>query len=198
MSATPPFAPAAARNADAILGVLRHELARAEEILEIGSGTGQHAVHFAAALRHVTWQTSDLPENHDAIRLQLQAVGVANVLPPLLLDMLAPGIADTAYDAVFTANTLHIMPAEAAERMIRFVAGALRDGGLFCCYGPFRRSGDFSTPSNEAFDQSLRRQDARMGLRDLEEISSLARSHGLARLRIYAMPANNLLVVWQN
>lgn len=197
MNSAPPCAPAAARNAEAILGVLRYEFAAAEAVLEIGSGTGQHAVHFAAALGDVTWQTSDLAENHEGIRRQIRAADVENVLPPLLLDMQDARSREHSYDAVFSANTLHIMPQQAGDLMMRFVAGALGDGGTFCCYGPFRRGGAFTSTSNEAFDRSLRSQDARMGLRDLETVVSLAAAAGLESARVYAMPANNLLVAWR-
>jgi hypothetical protein len=172
MTSGPPCAPAAARNAAAILGVLEVELAGLGRVLEIGSGTAEHAVRFAPALGGVTWQTSDLEEMHAGIHRQLEHAGVTNVLPPVVLD-------------VMTAQ------------MAAFVAGVLRPGGAWCCYGPFRRDGAHTSPSNAAFDASLRSRDARMGLRDLEVVCAHAESAGLVHRRTYAMPANNLLIVWQ-
>ena len=197
MKSGPPCAPAATRNAAAILGVLEVELAGMGRVLEIGSGTAEHAVRFAPALGRVTWQTSDLEEMHPGIHRQLEHAGVTNVLPPVVLDVMTAQPGSRRYDAVFSANTLHIMPAEATARMAEFVAEVLRTGGAWCCYGPFRREGAYTSPSNAAFDASLRSRDARMGLRDLEVVCAHAESAGLVHRRTYAMPANNLLIVWQ-
>ncbi len=192
-----PIAPACLRNSDAILGVLRHELAECQDVLEIGSGTGQHAVHFSASLRDINWQTSDLSENHDGIRAHIANAGLDNVKAPLALDVRSATLDAPSYDAVFTANTIHIMSFSAVEKMIPFIAAHLSGGGLFLAYGPFRQGGRFNTESNANFDASLRARDPGMGIRELEKIDSLAEHVGMRRLRTYAMPANNLLLIWQ-
>lgn len=192
-----PPAPAAARNCAPILSVLRAELANSLNVLEIGSGDGHHAVSFARALPQLRWQTSDLDENHALIRARIDSEGTDNVLPPLSLDMRRSESPLEAYDVVYTCNTAHIMSGEAVERMLPLVSDTLVVDGLFCCYGPFKRDGRFNAPSNEAFDTSLRTRDPSMGLRDLTDIDATLEKHKVIRQRIYAMPSNNLLVVWK-
>jgi SAM-dependent methyltransferase len=192
----PEFSGAAIRNSEPILAVLRNEFADARNVLEIGSGTAQHAVHFATALPELDWQTSDLEEYHELIGKRLAGKNLANVRLPLLLDMESPPPAMPRFDAVYSCNTMHIMSLNAVENMLPFIARTLRRGGVFCYYGAFRRAGRYSTDSNAAFDRNLRSRDPRMGLRDLEVIDGLAAQCGLVRERLYAMPANNLLVTW--
>ena len=192
-----PHAPAAERNAAPILDVLRFEFANVQHVLEIGSGTGQHAVAVGAAMPHLEWQTSDLDEHHAGIRAWIATAGLSNVREPVSLNVLTADLPPNRYDAVFSANTAHIMNSTAVEKMFALVATTLRDGGLFCLYGPFREAGAFSTPSNAEFDKSLRAQNIGMGIRDLEALDELAAAGKLRRMRRYAMPANNLLVVWQ-
>ena len=191
-----PHASAAARNAAPIAGVLRHELRDCSTVFEIGSGTGQHAVTFAAALPGVTWQTSDLRPSHDAIRAWIADAGLENVLPPRDFDVLTAAAPSRRYGAVFSANTAHIMSYEAVCRMFEITGAMLGDPGVFCLYGPFSRGGSFSTQSNAAFDASLRTRNAAMGIRDLDDLEDLGRQNGLELVRTYAMPANNLLTVW--
>ena len=191
-----PDAPATRRNREAILEVLRTEFATVRSVLEIGSGTGQHAVYFGHALPDISWQTSDRAENHEAIRAWMAAEALPNVLPPLELDVLAVDRVDRGYDAAFSANTAHIMSFAAVERMFRLVATALQTGGMFCLYGPFNIDGEFTSESNRQFDRSLREQDESMGIRDLGELDKLAAASGLDRERLYAMPANNMLAIW--
>lgn len=193
----PPIAPAATRNTAPLLGVLRHELSTARSIFEIGSGTGQHAVAFAAMRPDATWQTSDLGEQCEGIRRQIEASGLHNLPAPIELDIRTAGPVEARYDAIFTCNTAHIMSIEAVACMFEYAAAALNRGGRLLCYGPFRRGGAFNTPSNAAFDRSLRRQDSDMGIRDLERLDRLGDAGGLMQARIYAMPSNNLAVVWQ-
>jgi len=193
---TGPYASASARNSAPILGALRYELDGRPAVFEIGSGTGQHAVTFAAALPGVTWQTSDLVPSHDGIRAWIEEAGLGNVLPPVEFDVLSASVRGRAYDAVFSANTAHIMSYAAVRRMFALAGTMLRAGGVFCLYGPFSRGGRFSTMSNEAFDASLRARNPAMGIRDLDELDALAGDNGMVLARIYAMPANNLLVVW--
>ena len=191
-----PYASAAARNAAPIAGVLRHEFRDCSSVFEIGSGTGQHAVTFAAALPGVTWQTSDLRQSHEAIRAWIADSGLENVLPPRDFDVLTAAAPSRRYDAVFSANTAHIMSYEAVCRMFEITGAMLGDPGVFCLYGPFSRGGSFSTESNAAFDASLRTRNAAMGIRDLDDLEDLGRQNGMELARTYAMPANNLLTVW--
>lgn len=192
-----PFAPAAERNARAILGVLRDELEQAASVLEIGSGTGQHAVCFATELPQLQWQPSEVAENLHGIRAWLQEAALANVAEPVVLDVLTSSGPATTYDAIFTANTAHIMSYAAVESMLDKAAAALNPGGVFILYGPLRRNGQFNTPSNAAFDASLRRRNNVMGIRDLEDLDRMAATGDMQRLRLYALPTNNHIVVWQ-
>lgn len=191
------FAQAAVKNAAPILEVLRREFRDCTEVLELGSGTGQHAVTFAADLDHLQWQTSDLDENHAVIEAWIADAGVMNIRAPLSVDVRTADLPPDAYDGVYSSNTAHIMSADAVRDMLLLVARALRPGGIFCLYGPFSKGGRFNTASNERFDQQLRRQDPDMGLRDLLVLEEQAARHGLGRERLYAMPANNLLAVWR-
>jgi len=196
----PAYAPASVRNSEPILGALIDEIGDCKRLLEVGSGTGFHAVTFGRALPGLNWQTSDLPENHDYINAAIQDAGLPNVVKPMSLDVLdADEIvpAGPGFDAVYSSNTAHIMGFEAVQSMIALAGRVILPGGRLLLYGPFKRAGQFTTPSNAAFDESLRARDATMGIRDLEAIDQLAAQHSMRRLRIYAMPANNLLVVWQ-
>ncbi len=192
-----PSAPATERNREAILEVLADELRDHTAVLEIGSGTGQHAVYFADHLRNLTWQTSDRKQNHVGIEAWIESANVANVRRPLELDVEAPPKLDASYDAVFSANTAHIMSMHAVECMFALVGKLLPVAGKFCLYGPFNRDGEFTCESNETFDASLRSQDPSMGLRNLEDLESLAETAGMQRSSLHAMPANNFIVVWR-
>jgi cyclopropane fatty-acyl-phospholipid synthase-like methyltransferase len=192
-----PFAPSSSRNAKSIAGVLSHEFRDCRSVLEIGSGTGQHAVEFAQKFDHLTWQTSDLEPSHVGILQWIRESGVKNVRGPLVLDVLTDTVDAGAYDAVYSANTSHIMSYTAACRMFDLVGKALMEDGVFCLYGPFKREGEFSTPSNAEFDASLRERNAAMGIRDLADLDTRAGENGMTMTRLYAMPANNLVVVWQ-
>jgi SAM-dependent methyltransferase len=191
-----PFAPATERNSRPILDVIREEFRGLKSILEVGSGTGQHAVYFAAELAHVTWQTSDIEVNHAGIQAWLRHAALPNVRDPLSLDVLTAEPPVDTYDAVFSANTAHIMSFTAVEKMFSIVSSVLENAGVFALYGPFRIGGEFNSPSNARFHQSLRQQDAAMGIRHLEDLDRLADMGGMKRARMYAMPANNQLVIW--
>lgn len=191
-----PFTEYAARNTAPILEVLRHEFAGVRDVLEIGSGTGQHAVALAGAMPHLSWQTSELPEHHASVNAWIDSVDLANVLRPLDLDVRRASLPAESRDAVFSANTAHIMSIDTVRTMFMLVGGVLRRGGRFCLYGPFRQSGMFNATSNAEFHVSLRARDPDMGIRHLEALDEFARDASLARARMYAMPANNHLVVW--
>lgn len=190
------FSEYAERNGVPILDVLALEFASSTAVLEIGSGTGQHAARFAAALPHLRWQSSDLDENHASINAWVDDSDLDNLLPPLLLDVRTAGKFTARFDAAYSANTAHIMSFEAVDKMFSLLGATLDDGGVFCLYGPFRQGGEFNTQSNAAFHRSLRSQDAAMGIRHLEDLDELGESNGLSRVRLYSMPANNHLAVW--
>jgi SAM-dependent methyltransferase len=191
-----PFAEYAARNTRPILEVLQNELRRSREVLEIGSGTGQHAVAFAEAMPQLAWQTSDLVENHDGISAWLENAALDNIHPPVELDVRDATLAPASFDAVYSANTAHIMSITAVRQMFSLVADVLRADGVFCLYGPFRVGGAFNAASNEAFDRSLRERSAEMGIRDIETLDEYGIAGGLHRQRLYAMPSNNYVAVW--
>lgn len=192
-----PVAPASSRNAPSIAGVLAHEFRDCESVLEIGSGTGQHAVTFARDLKNLSWQTSDLEPSHAGIRQWIRESQLSNIREPLVLDVLTATVDAGAYDAVYSSNTAHIMSYTAVCCMFELVGVALAQHGVFCLYGPFSRDGEFSTPSNAEFDASLRARNTAMGIRDLDDLGAMAFSNGMKLSRIYAMPANNLMVVWR-
>lgn len=192
-----PFSPACERNREPILSMLKVVLAGSRTVLEIGSGTGQHAVFFADNLPHLTWQTSDRFENHAGIHAWLQEAGLANALPPLELDVATSSWPDTSFDAVFTANTCHIMAWQEVEAMFAGIGRVLKHGGILCIYGPFNYDGAFTSESNARFDAALRSQASHMGIRDAEAIDSLASRQGLQLEADHEMPANNRLRVWR-
>lgn len=192
-----PFAEYAERNAAPILEVLEREFRDCSRVLEIGSGTGQHAVTFAAALPQLYWQTSELDENHAGIKAWIEDARPDNVGAPLSLDVRTDAVEENAFDAAFSSNTAHIMGIDAVEKMFALVGTALCDGGVFCLYGPFRESGEFNTPSNADFDANLRERDPAMGIRDIEQLDAFAAAQDMQRLRWYAMPSNNHVAVWQ-
>ena len=203
MAAEKPFSPASERNRDPILEVLREHLAHAREVLEIGSGTGQHAVHFAAAMPWLTWQCSDRTDYLPGIRAWLGEAALPNTPAPIELDVAHGPWPPTRFDAAFTANTLHIMGWNEVEalfvdlgEMLAFAPAATNPFTL-AVYGPFNYGGDFTSDSNRAFDASLRERDPRMGLRDFEAVDALAHAIGLRLLADVAMPANNRTLVWR-
>ena len=192
-----PHSAPAERNRDPILAVLRHHFANRQRVLEIGSGTGQHAVHFGAAMPHLSWQTSDLPENHAGIRAWIEASGLDNVLPPFALDMAEPDRWPSEhYDAVFTANTLHIASWPEVQALFAHLPRLLAGEATVVIYGPFNIAGQFTAPSNATFDQWLKEQNPSSGIRDLEAVQTLAEQARLRFVEDIAMPANNRCLVW--
>ena len=191
-----PFSEACERNKAPILEVLRTHYAGVRSVLEIGSGTGQHALHFAVALPHLRWQCSDVAENLPGIRLWLYEAVLPNLPPPLTLDVNQPLRLD-AYDAVFSANTLHIMGWAEVQRLFDQLGALLAPQGLFTAYGPFKYEGRFTSDSNTHFDAALRGADARRGIRDFEAVDALAKAAGLHLLSDVAMPAHNRCITWR-
>lgn len=192
-----PFSPACERNRIPILNVLRPLFTGVESVLEIGSGTGQHAVFFAAQMPHLTWQTSDLPENHSAIRMWVEEAALANVRPPLVLDVDADAWPVDRVDAVFTANTVHIVSWSGVENMLAGVSRVLNADGLFCVYGPFSYEGRHTSESNARFDLSLRAQNPQSGIRDFVRVCEVAARNGLSLQDDQPMPANNRFLVFR-
>lgn len=191
-----PWSDACERNKGPILQALRTVLRDVGHVLEIGSGTGQHAVWFGAALPGTIWQTSDLAVNHGGIRQWIDEAGLPNVLPPIDLDVTREPWPVAHADAVFSANTAHIMSWSAVDAMFRGIGRILAPGGCFYLYGPFRYGGHHTSESNERFDAALRRENAHMGVRDFEALDSLAQASGLAFVDDLPLPANNRLLVW--
>ena len=203
MAIDKPSSLACERNRDPILDVLRVHFAKVRSVLEIGSGTGQHAVHFAAAMPWLQWQCSDRAENLPGIRAWLDEAALLNTPAPVELDVAHCSWPSTNFDAVFTANTLHIMGWDEVEacfvslgEMLAFAPVAAAALTLVV-YGPFNYSGEFTSDSNRQFDASLRARDPRMGIRDFEAVDGLARAIGLALIDDIAMPANNRCLVWR-
>lgn len=191
-----PFSQACENNKRPLLQVLETHLEAPGALLEIGSGTGQHAAWLGAALRHVQWQPSDLPDALPGIGAWLEESGTANVLAPTVLDVRGRW-PEGPFDYVFTANTFHIMSTRAVAACIAGAAERLRPGGLFLVYGPFRYGGDFTSESNRAFDQWLREHHPDQGIRDFEWVSDLMARQGLSLLRDHEMPANNRTLVFR-
>ncbi|MEO6102616.1 MAG: DUF938 domain-containing protein [Pseudoxanthomonas sp.] len=219
---TKPDAPSCERNREPILQVLQAHFADRRQVLEIGSGTGQHAVHFAAAMPWLTWQCSDRAGNLPGIRAWLDDAGLCNTPAPVELDVAHGSWPSPSFDAVFTANTLHIMAWQEVEALFVGLGQTLAstpseactgprsalppsappptrgEGLILAVYGPFNYGGDFSSDSNRAFDASLRARNPRMGIRDFEEVDALALGVGLERVDDIAMPANNRCLVWRS
>jgi SAM-dependent methyltransferase len=191
------FSPASERNRGPILEALLPLLANCRQVLEIGSGTGQHAVHFAAAQPWLQWQPSDLPQNHDSILAWMEEAKLPNLLLPLKLDVAAGPWPAGLFDAVYTANTSHIMSWEEVQAMFDGVGRVLAPGGVLCIYGPFKRGGRATSAGNAEFDALLKARAPHMGLRDAEAVDALARRQGLTPLADIAMPANNCLLAWR-
>jgi cyclopropane fatty-acyl-phospholipid synthase-like methyltransferase len=185
------------RNKAPILEVLRQELARSTRVLEVGSGTGQHAVYFAAALPQLDWQPSELPENLAPLTERIRLEGGTNLRAPIALDVRAAPWPAAPVDAVFSANTLHIMSWGEVREFFRGVAEVLSAPGVLCVYGPFRFAGQHTSDSNLTFDQFLRERDPASGLRDFEALDELAAARGLRFAANHAMPANNRTLVWR-
>jgi len=192
-----PFAESSEQNKDPILDVLSKQLAHAKTVLEIGSGSGQHAVYFARHLPHLHWQTSDVAENHSGIQQWIDEADLANLAPPLELDVSQPLWPAREIDAVFSANCVHIMAWPCVEKMFAGVAEVLKPQGLLCLYGPFNYAGNYTSPSNEEFDRWLKARDPQSGIRDYEQLLELGRKHALRLVHDYEMPANNRILIWQ-
>lgn len=196
-----PFSQACENNKQPILSVLQKELVETAHVLEVGSGTGQHSVYFAPRLAHLAWQTSDVLVNHTAIHAWHAAYPANNLYAPLAFDLSSDPIpVDTdiqiSYDAIFTANTLHIIAWPLVERLFALAGDTLPVGGKLIAYGPFNENGHYTSASNQQFDMSLRARDPKSGIRHKEDIVALASQHDLTLSNTYALPANNQILVF--
>ena len=192
-----PFSPAAERNKDPILTVLEAVLPPDGKVLEIASGTGQHVCFFAQALPGIRWQPTEPDDaSRESIEIRVREAGVSNVAAPLALDVLAARWpVDPDYDAILCVNMIHISPWSATHALLRGAARHLGPGGQLVLYGPFLENGT-AVASNLEFDASLKRRNPEWGLRDLDEVTRLAATHGLQRRKIVRMPANNLTLAF--
>lgn len=191
-----PYSEACDENKAPILAVITPLFQQAASVLEVGSGTGQHAVHFATALPHLTWQASDVPFNLPGIRLWLAEAGLPNLPPPLPLDVLGDWPTGP-FDGVFSANTAHIMGEPEVAAMLLGVGRVLAPGGRFALYGPFRIAGRHTSESNARFDAALRARNPRMGVRDLDDLIGLAEQSGIRLMDDIPMPVNNRTLIWE-
>lgn len=191
-----PSAPSCERNRDPILDVLRTHFADRRQVLEIGSGTGQHAVYFSATMPQLQWQCTDRPEYLPGIRQWLDEAALPNTPAPFVLDVSGPWPAGR-YDAVFSANTLHIMSWAEVERLFNHLARVTTDDAKLAIYGPFNYDGHYTSESNAAFDDWLQARGEHMRIRDAEAVDALAEAAGFDLIDDVAMPANNRLRIWQ-
>ena len=198
MSIDKPCSPSCERNSGPTLDVLRDCFRDRRSVIEIGSGTGQHAVHFAAAMPWLRWQCSDVADNLPGIARWLDDAALPNTPAPIALDVTTHGIVDRAcFDAAFSANTLHIMSWAAVGDFFRVLDALLAPAATVVVYGPFNYGGAYTSDSNRAFDGWLKERDPRSGLRDFEAVAALAAAIGLRLADDIAMPANNRCLVWR-
>jgi hypothetical protein len=191
-----PHSEACVRNRDPILNVLREWFTAPGTALEIGAGTGQHAVYFAQHLPHVEWIASDCEENHAGIAAWMQECPSQNLRGPVSLDVTQSTWPVECVNYAFSANTAHIMHWRAVEKMFEGIGRVLLPSGVFCLYGPFNRDGEFTSESNRAFDESLKARDPKMGIRDDRALMQLAKRCELDFAADYSMPAKNRALVW--
>ena len=186
------------RNRTPILEVLKKEIEGSKKLLEIGSGTGQHAVYFSKKLPQILWQTSDRSINHESINYWIKRYNLKNLLLPLDIEI---GVNEEnindVFDCVFSSNTSHIMSLENVKRLFALVGKVLNKNGKFFLYGPFKINLEFTTRSNEDFHQKLKAENKLMGLRDIEELDKYAIENNMQNHAFYEMPANNYLSIWK-
>lgn len=191
-----PYSASCDRNRDPILAVLRDHFADRRHVLEIGSGTGQHAVHFALLLPHLVWQPSELPDAMPALRKRIFNEGPSNLRAPIEIDVTASPWDVRKVDGIFTANTLHIMHWPQVQAFFAGLRAVAKPGTVLAIYGPFRYGGTYTSGSNASFDAMLRARDPGSGIRDFEAVDELARAAGFTLVRDYPMPAHNQTIVW--
>ncbi len=197
MNIKKPFSPSSEENKQVILGILKPLLTQHKEILEIASGTGQHAVHFTENMPHLNWQTSDLIENHSGIRQWIAESSLSNVQMPLALNVSVDPWPQQTYDAVYSANSFHIMNLQNVIDLFGNIGSSIQPYGLIIIYGPFNYHGDFTSESNARFDAMLRARNSGSCIKDFEWCNQLAESAGFTLIEDFEMPQNNRIIVWQ-
>ena len=196
-SSEKPFAEACERNSQPILEVIKPGLSNASSLIEIGSGTGQHAVYFSKELPHLTWQTTDCAVNHSGIEQWIKDSGLKNVRSPLALNVLEDSWPEENYDAAFSANTAHIMPWEAVVATFEGLSRILNHQAKYYLYGPFNYNGQYTSESNARFDVWLKSQAAHQAIRDFDKVLELAQLNGFKLEEDVEMPANNRILIWR-
>ena len=191
-----PYAESCDQNRESILQVLQQFVDNQKTLLEIGSGTGQHAVYFAECFPELDWQTSDLVENHAGILAWIKDSGLDNVRLPLDLNVNGAWPDDT-YDLLYTANTIHIMSEKNVEAVFEQGSDCMNEASLFFMYGPFNYNGQYTSESNARFDLWLKQRDTLSGIKNFEWLQSLGAKSGLNCIHDFEMPANNRILVWQ-
>jgi len=192
-----PYSESCEENKMPILAVLESYFEGSETVLEIGSGTGQHAVFFAEQFPYLTWIASDQLQYHAGIKMWLAESSLINTQGPLLLDVDQAEWPIKEVDAIFSANTVHIMGWPSVEKMFKGIGMILKETGIFCLYGPFNYNGQFSSESNARFDLWLKQRDPVSGVRDFEALQALANKAGLELMDDIEMPVNNRVLVWR-
>lgn len=192
-----PFAESCEQNQQPILEILSIEFSDKKNILEIGSGTGQHAVYFSEKLPQLNWHTSERSENIPGIHAWLEDSNATNIVAPIELDVSKDQWPNTLFDGIFSANTAHIMSWQEVEKMFAGIGNVLKEGGCFCLYGPFNYENQYTSDSNARFDIWLKQQDPKRGIRDYNDLNKLAENAGMRTKENYEMPANNRILVWQ-
>jgi len=192
-----PFSPAAQRNREPILNQLKNELHKNQRVLELGSGTGQHACHFASALPNITWQPTELKQNLPGIVSWVSEHDIDNIKSPIELDVDVHPWPINNVDVCYTCNTFHIVSEESVLSIFKGSQSALKEIGKLCVYGPFSKDAKHTSDSNARFDQQLRSANPASGIRDVSILDKLAQQHGFSPCRYTQMPANNLFVVWE-
>ncbi|WP_423186434.1 DUF938 domain-containing protein [Alishewanella sp. d11] len=189
-----PYSQACENNKAPILAILQQAFAECSAILEIGSGTGQHAAHFAKNLPHLTWQASDQQHYLPELNERLKRAALPNLPQAFSFDVTKQLMLPNRFDGLFTANTLHIMSWPIVESMFQRLDELLTEKATLCIYGPFNYAGHFTSASNQLFDQSLKSRDPAMGIRDIEQVVALAKMHAFQLHEDFTMPANNRLL----
>lgn len=192
-----PFSESCVQNQSVILDIIKPLLRDCHQLLEIGSGTGQHAVYFTQAMPHLQWQTSDRSEYHQGIQSWIDGANHKKLLNPIALDVSKDVWPSKTYDAIFTANTLHIMSKKEVASFFENLPSCLHEKSLVLAYGPFNIKGQYTSLSNERFDAWLHSNDLKSGIKDFEWINKLAEQAGLILVEDYAMPANNQILYWR-
>lgn len=192
-----PFAQSCEENKQVILQAIQGFLTDRQTVLEVASGTGQHAVFFAEQMPHLIWQTSDLIESHDGIKQWIAGAQLNNILPPLCLNVSEDEWPSSTYDAVFSANSFHIMAKENVEDFFAHIGQVLNPNALVIIYGPFNYHGGFTSESNARFDEWLKRRNPQSGIKGFEWCNQLAKQAGLSLIDDIEMPQNNRILVWR-